>query len=287
MSELGELGLSSYEEQAYRALLSLGSATAQETSAASGVPMGRIYDVLNGLDARDVVRSQSTEPTTYAAVSPEVAVERLLDERQRELATRAKRYERLAENVGPELAAARPTESRFWTAPLGSEVAVSLERDLLATADDTVRSAMSVPYADASWERYEAEVDPFYDALDESVEVRLLGHASMLDGAPPEAVSASTDAPDNVSIRVATDFAVTFDVVDGDEVCFHVPQPLDSGERLGVIHVRDATVAERLTDVFDRVWAQAAPLSAVLDGGPTPSAQPNDTGPAGERSEDE
>ncbi|WP_123536910.1 TrmB family transcriptional regulator [Halosimplex salinum] len=265
MSDLGELGLSSYEEKVYRALLSLGSATADAASEASGVPMGRIYDVLNGLDARDIVRSQSTDPTTYAAVDPETAAERLLAERRRELDTRAERYEEIAAGIGPELAATMPAESRFWAAPLGSDTAVSLERDLFAAADGTVRSAMSYPYAAAPWERYEPEVDPFYDALEPDVEVQLLGHAAMLDAAPPEVVAETVDSPSNVSLRVTTDLEATFDVVDGDEVCFHVPHPLDSGERLGVIHVRDGSMAGRLTEVFDRAWAEAEPLSTVVE----------------------
>lgn len=265
MSDLGELGLSSYEEQAYRSLLSLGAATAQEISDVSGVPMGRIYDVLNGLDARDVIRSQSTEPTTYTAVDPEVAVDRLLGERRRELAAQFERYERIAADVGPELATATPAESRFWTAPLGSDVAVSLERDLFSTADASVRSALSRPYADAPWERYEPEIQPFYDALDDGVTVRLLGHASILDGVGAAALTSTLDTPANVSVRLTDTLCNTFDVVDEDEVCFHVPNPLDSGERLGVIHLRDDSIAERLTDVFDRTWEAATPLATALD----------------------
>jgi len=266
MSDLGELGLSSYEEKSYRTLLSLGSATAQEVSAASGVPMGRIYDVLNGLDARDIVITQSTEPTRYAAVDPETAVDRLLAERRRELDAKAERYESIAEGIGPELAATTPAESRFWTAPLGSDAAVSLERDLFATAGDTVRSAMSYPYADAPWERYEPEVAPFYEVVDEGADVRLLGHAAMLDAASPAALDRVADAPANVSVRVATDLETTFDVVDGNELTFHVPHPTERGERLGVIHVRDESMAGRLADVFDRAWEAATPLSAVREG---------------------
>jgi sugar-specific transcriptional regulator TrmB len=265
MSDLGELGLSSYEEKGYRTLLSLGSATAQEVSEASGVPMGRIYDVLNGLDARDIVRSQSTEPTRYAAVDPETAVDRLLAERRRELDAREARYEALAEGVGPELAATKPAESRFWTAPLGSDAAVSLERDLFAMAGETVRSAMSYPYAAAPWDRYEPEVAPFYEVVDSGVDVRLLGHAAMLEAAPPAAVERVADAPANVSVRVTTDLETTFDIVDGNEVTFHVPHPTDRGDRLGVIHVRDGSMAGRLVDVFDRTWEAATPLSAVAE----------------------
>ena len=267
MSDLGELGLSSYEEKVYRTLLSLGSATAQEASDASGVPMGRIYDVLNGLDARDVVRSQSTEPTRYVAVDPESAVDRLLAERRRELDAREARYEGIAEGIGPELAATKPAESRFWTAPLGSDTAVSLERDLFASAGETVRSAMSEPYAAAPWERYEPEVDPFYETVDSGVDVRLLVRAAMLDAAPAAAIEGVADAPANVSVRVTPDLETTFDVVDGNEVTFHVPHPIERGERLGVIHVRDESMAGRLVEVFDRAWAAATPVSAVVDGG--------------------
>jgi sugar-specific transcriptional regulator TrmB len=126
MSDLGELGLSSYEEKAYRALIALGPATAREVSEASDVPMGRIYDVLNGLDAREVVRTQpSTEPTTYAAVDPAVAIDRLLAERKRELDAKAARYEQVADAVASELAATTPTKSRFWSASLDGEAARS------------------------------------------------------------------------------------------------------------------------------------------------------------------
>ncbi|MFB6219023.1 MAG: helix-turn-helix domain-containing protein, partial [Halobacteriaceae archaeon] len=46
MADLGDLGLSEYESRAYRALLRTGPATAEELSEESGVPMGRVYDVL-------------------------------------------------------------------------------------------------------------------------------------------------------------------------------------------------------------------------------------------------
>lgn len=42
MTELGELGLSSYEEKAYRTLLVTGAVTAAELSDTSGVPKGRM-----------------------------------------------------------------------------------------------------------------------------------------------------------------------------------------------------------------------------------------------------
>jgi len=261
MSKLGELGLSSYEEKAYRALLSLGSATARTVSAQSGVPQGRIYDVLNGLTARDLVRSTGTDPTTYTAVDPETVSERLLAERRRELDARAERYADVAAEVGPELAADRPTESRFWTAPLGGETAVTLCGEVFDEAADRVRSAMARPYAAAPWERYEPEVEPYFETAGDAA-VQCLVHASMLEGAPP----AAREYLDAGEFRVTTDLGATFDLIDDERVCFHVPHPLERGERLGVIDLHDADLAARLADCFEAAWADAVPLADVLDG---------------------
>jgi hypothetical protein len=105
-SRLGELGLSSYEENSYHTLLLLGRATATGLADASDVPKGRIYDVFNGLAARDIVHPIGTNPRAYEAVAPD-------------------------------LAATMPAESRFWTALLGSDEAISLVGDVFKTADSS------------------------------------------------------------------------------------------------------------------------------------------------------
>nr|WP_240792435.1 helix-turn-helix domain-containing protein [Salarchaeum sp. JOR-1] len=73
MTDLGELGLSSYEGKVYRTLLVTGAATASDLSDASEVPKGRIYDVLNSLNAHQLIRTKATDPTRYVAESPETA----------------------------------------------------------------------------------------------------------------------------------------------------------------------------------------------------------------------
>jgi len=261
MSRLAELGLSAYEEQCYRALLARGPVTARGASDASGVPMGRVYDVLNGLAARDLVETRPGEPTRYAAVDPETAADRLLAERKRELAEQTDRYERLADELGEELAAVPPTESRFWTAQLGSETAVSLTRQAFANADDEVRSAMSRPYAGAPWERYEAELAAFDETLPADRSVRVLVAPAVLD-AVPAAVRAAYREREDVSVRVTPALSVTVDLVDADRVYFHVPHPLDDGERLGAVELRDDALVARLGERFERAWDDAEELPA-------------------------
>ena len=74
MASLRDLGLSEYEERAYRSLLETGPTTAKELSRTSDVPMGRIYDVLNSLETHNLVRSQAaSRPKKYVAVSDSTA----------------------------------------------------------------------------------------------------------------------------------------------------------------------------------------------------------------------
>lgn len=262
MSRLAELGLSAYEEQCYRALVARGSASARDVSDASGVPMGRVYDVLNGLAARGLVDTEPTEPTTYAAVPPAEAADVLLAERRRELDAHADRYERLADELADELAATPPAEGQFWTAPLGSEAAVTLTKQAFVDADSAVRSAMSRPYASAAWTEYEAEMTAFHDALPVEHDVRALVDARVLDGVPAAVREHYRDS-DAVAVHVTRDLSVTFDVVDDDRVFFHVPHPLDDGDRLGAVELRDDALVDRLAERFERAWDAAEALGSV------------------------
>jgi len=150
MSDLGDLGLSSYEEAAYRALLGLGRATASEVAETGDVPKGRVYDVLNGLAARDLVRvHRGSEPRRYAAVDPETAVDRLLAERERELAAERERYADIAEATRTELSETVPVEGQFWEVGVGADDAVAAMREQFDRADDRLWSVVGPPYGES------------------------------------------------------------------------------------------------------------------------------------------
>ncbi len=272
MSNLGELGLSGYEEKAYRTLLTLGRATASELAGESGVPKGRIYDVLNGLEARNLVQSSDTDPRSYRAVEPDIAVERLLAERTQELEARAERYEAIAAEVSSELSATVPTESRFWAAPVGSDEAISLVGEVFEAAESTIRSTMAVPYGQAPWERYVAEMDAFLESVDGDLSVRTLVSPAVLAAVPAPDRRAIVDDIEDVAVRVASDLTVSVDLVDGESAYLHVPHPTDPAERLGVIEVRHGSLAGELGAIFADAWDAATPLAEALDGTTGPSA---------------
>ncbi|MBN1924118.1 MAG: TrmB family transcriptional regulator [Nanoarchaeota archaeon] len=77
---LRKLGLNKYEAESYLALLNLGPSSAFNISKNGSVPFGRVYDSLNSLEQKGLVEVVPSKPKKYKAVSPETALNGLLDE---------------------------------------------------------------------------------------------------------------------------------------------------------------------------------------------------------------
>ena len=75
---LTRLGLTSYEAKAYVALVRRDSYTAAQVSRMAGLPRQRIYDVLGSLVAKGLATARPGTVVKYAAVSPDLAIERLV-----------------------------------------------------------------------------------------------------------------------------------------------------------------------------------------------------------------
>src|SRR5919204_3916474 len=83
--ELTDLGLTTYEAKAYVALLGRDSFTAAQVSRQAGLPRQRIYDVLGSLVEKGLASSRPGSVVKYAAVAPELAIDRLVIEHRRQL----------------------------------------------------------------------------------------------------------------------------------------------------------------------------------------------------------
>ncbi|MWV41338.1 helix-turn-helix domain-containing protein [Natrialba sp. INN-245] len=260
MTELEELGLSSYEESAYRALLASGAATARTVSETSGVPTGRIYDVLNGLEARGIVNAHPGDPRRYVAVDPDEAVDRLLAERTRTLEREERRYRKLADAIRSDLAPTPPTDGNFWPAPLGSEDAITTLREQVRTAEERIFAVVGSPYENAPWERYRAELEAFFDGINGDLEVQFLVSDTLAETLPAAAFELATNQDATVEVRRTSEGYVSLDIVDGTSVAIDIPHPSFDDERIGVVDIRDEEFAARLECQFESVWADADPV---------------------------
>lgn len=68
--DLKILGLNSYEEKAYTALVRLGSSTASQVSQESGVPYGKIYPTLESLESKGLLQVIPAETKLFQASDP-------------------------------------------------------------------------------------------------------------------------------------------------------------------------------------------------------------------------
>jgi sugar-specific transcriptional regulator TrmB len=82
---LEKVGLSKYEARAYTTLLFLGPSKAIQISKESQIPQSKIYQILEQLSLKQLVESLEGRPKEFKAVSPEIALLRLIEEREKEI----------------------------------------------------------------------------------------------------------------------------------------------------------------------------------------------------------
>jgi len=266
MASLRDLGLSEYEERAYRALLNTGPTTAKELSRASDVPMGRIYDVLNSIEQYNLVRSQTaSRPKKYIAVEPDTALDRLLEDKRRELQAKAEQYEGIVEELSDELEAAEPVEEQFWTAAVGQEESTDLLLERLAAADDRIVMMAADPSPELDISAVgDLVTRHLEEALDRGVEVSVLMTPGLVDSLPSSVGDAYTETlQSHEACTVKTSSAVKGNVtlVDNVEVIIRVPNPLDLDEAFAMIDLKDPEFAADVESEFVPRWEQATELT--------------------------
>jgi len=227
--------------------------------------MGRIYDVLNGLESNGLVRSQAaSRPKKYVAVEPDAALDRLVEARKRELNQQAERYESVAAELVDDLDAADPVEGQFWTAAVGPDETIDLLLERLSAADEEIRHVAGLPSYQVDIGAVGQQVlDAFEAALDRGVSVSLLIHPELVETAPADlqrAYAARLGEYDHYASRASPAIDGTFTLVDEEEVCIEVPNPLDASEAFAMIDFKDAMFAGDVRTVFDEQWVASEPL---------------------------
>jgi sugar-specific transcriptional regulator TrmB len=267
MADLQDLGLSEYEARAYRELLETGATTARDLSDASDVPMGRIYDVLGGMEDKELVRCQTAaRPKKYVAVEPATALDRLLEARREELEARARQYEETVETLKTDLDGPETAEG-FWTAAVGAEETVDLFVERIAAAEESIEmlaGPVAAGFDVGSVGR--AIADRLEEAADTGVVISVLAARSLVENTPPElGARYAEDVGDreNVAIRIADGVTGSFSVIDGREVCIEVPHPVESDRAFAMLDLHDSAFAADLHAEFRPRWESARSLAAT------------------------
>lgn len=265
MPSLRDLGLSEYEARSYRSLLQSGPTTAKELSRRSEVPMGRIYDVLNGLEQHSLVRSQSAgRPKKYAAVEPEAGLDRLLEEKKQELDEQAKQYEEVVDTLVDDIDTGEPVDNQFWTAAIGPEETLELQLERISAAEDELIYVAGSPASGIDLRSASDRVTTALEAaLERGVDIELLLTPTLVCDIPERSAEryySRLVQYDNFEVRVLESVDGTFTLIDGVEVCIAVPNPLDPTESFAMINLKDRSFATDIREEFTPRWDRAEPL---------------------------
>lgn len=267
MASLEDLGLSEYEARAYRSLLKTGSATANDLSQVSDVPMGRIYDVMNSLEQNDLVRSRSdARPKTYVAVAPDMALDRLLATKKRELDEQADRYESIVDELTDDLETAEPLEETFWTTAVGPNEAVDLLVERLSACDTQVSMVLSA-YTQHFFDLDEIGtlvLEELTAAMHRGVEIRLLVRPDLVSAFPDQILDRYQESltdDDRFSVRTSENVSGIFTLLDSSEVLIEVPHPLKNDAIFATIDLKDRELTDRVQTEFEPRWKEATELS--------------------------
>lgn len=266
MASLRDLGLSEYEDRAYRALLEESPSTAKELSRSSDVPMGRVYDVLKDLERRGLARSQAaSRPKKYVAVEPEAALDRLLDAKREELEEQEAQYESAVEELEGDLDAGVPAEQGFWTAVLGPEESADLLIERLDTASDRVVTVAGGPTPQFDVGEYGDEVAAALQrAVERGVSVSVLLGPDLIQTLPNAVLKRyekELAGHPEFEVRTTDHVSGSFHLIDGVEACIEVPNPLTPREPFAMLDLKDREFTADVRETFDPRWADAEPLT--------------------------
>ena len=267
IEKLKKLGLTSYESQAYIALLKLGDAEADEISLNAKIPMGRIYNVLSSLEEAHLVRAQDTRPRRYACVDPAAALTRLSRTKQEELSLASQEIEALADDLKNELSGviSRKTEKSFWTVAIGnksheliSEIISGAKKELLFFMAPKMRSERLKN--ELLKENYVDILAALYDSIQKGVQVKVILNNdvdfSKLEDSPIVR-KLMMHMGKEFSCRLATIPATSFDIIDEENVLLQMLNPLNPEELFAVVNVKDKKLAEELRNKFFAIWDTA------------------------------
>ncbi len=268
MASFQDLGLSDYENQAYQSLLNTGASTASELSEASEVPMGRIYDVLNRLEARSVtISQQGSRPKRYVAVEPETAVERVLEAKKEELRERREQYEQIAAELPSQLETQVTNDSTFWNAAVGPDQSRDLMVERLTAANSSIFIVAGGPAITTSYGEFSKRVvTTLDDALARGVDVRALMSPGMID------VLSDNYEDDSVrtlferakfNVRKSGEIGVTTNIVDINELCVQVPDPLNPEKSIAMLNFENPELSADFSEALKPIWEAAEPMTAA------------------------
>jgi len=253
---LAPLDISEVEEQAYRALLGRPAATVAELAPGLGMSTPRLQRLLNVLEAKGLATHTPQRPTRYIPAAPDLAIERLIMQRQEEL-ERARSVIRDLQLVG-ESARNERGPDRFVEIISSREAERQVLDDSIRAARESVLSLVRLPVRVSRLDipRHQDQRLQLL-ARDRGVRFRTVIDADFLE-LPGAADAVRADIQAGEEVRVTGVLPVKLVIVDTRVGL--LPLDLHKADSPALL-VRPSPLLDALRLLYEQIWERASPMS--------------------------
>lgn len=253
---LAPLGIGEAEEQVYRSLLSHPDATVRDLAAALGMAPRTAQRLLDILEAKGLATHSPQRPRRYIPAAPDIAIERLIVQRQEGLEHARSAITALQEEAraaGPEGSRERVVEiisSREAEQQVLEHGIRTARHEVLSLVRPPVRvSRLDIPREqDQRLQR---------QARDRGVRLRTVVDAGFLE-VPGTADAVRADIEAREEVRVVPELPVKLVLID-DRIGL-IPLDLQQPDSPALL-VRSSPLLDALGLLYEQIWVRAAPVS--------------------------
>jgi sugar-specific transcriptional regulator TrmB len=260
VERLVRLGLTTYEARAYVTLVRRDSFTAAQIARTAGLPRQRIYDVLASLVEKGLASARPGTVVKYAALAPDLAVERLVASRRDEMSALERDASDVIGRLGPEFQAGRAHSDPLEYIEVLRDRGAINERfaELQAAVKKEILVFTKPPYATPPQENLEGiEVARTHIA-------RSIYEFDVLDD---KAVAAGirTFIAAGEEARFVDHVPLKLVIIDEAVVMFGMEDPVAGSDDLTIMVVEHPSLAQTLKLAFNRVWERGLEFDAAME----------------------
>ncbi|HID28353.1 MAG TPA: TrmB family transcriptional regulator [Methanosarcinales archaeon] len=263
--KLRSLGLSSYEVKAYLTLLKLDVSDANKIAIRAKIPTGRIYNILNSLKEKGLIRVQDSRPKKYSCVEQHTAIQRLLERKKSEFDHAFETINTIAREAEIELNKLKKTTrsvNYFWTVAVGRQESQELIKEQIRQAEKEMQFFIGFPEVHKHLDNIKISkrdiLDALLKALDKGINIKTLmdGNIDYSNMAKDSTVN-ELIRNKNFECRLTKIQTTPFDIIDNKSVNLKISNPANPKELLAIVNIRDSNLAKELRKSFDIIWNSA------------------------------
>ena len=264
---LQSMGLTNSEIKAYLALLSEGIMEAKSICQKSGVPFGKIYDVLYSLEKRRLITIQHSRPKKFVVIEPKISIKNLLEDKEKELHDLIGRASKVEDELN-KMYHVKTEDSLFWTVAIDKEAIMKIHNKIFDEAKREVLMYVGTILTMDNIDDVEneeivgkfAEFIPQYQVLlDNGIVIRMLigpvKEISLFKSLRSEFLSHK-----NLAVRYTELFTRPFVIIDAEKVLLGIENPIKPDEYLAALYLWKKNFAMELKNKFDNMWNQSKEL---------------------------